>query len=231
MSPEDSVKLANRISLILGGILCTVLIFLAFNRIDVGPSFTTALTLIFLVILIFGMHVVGKIFNIKYLVLRPSPAFSTDTWKKASWQGKLLLLLIIPEVIFFAWSAITNTQVPSLLLRILIFLELTHFFLINSVFGKTIKQANRELYGKEEGDRLYAAQQKQIHSIFRTFQPLYDWSFFLGINGLEFVFGVVILAQLVPTFNKNQLISIVVFLIAVQDMIILFFLSKRKKAH
>ncbi len=182
-------------------------------------------------------RIIGEIFDIKYYKLFklnpfPSGEYWMEIWKNSSPLGKFLQFLIIPEILFLIYLAITNNELLSGLWLPLF----VHIWLLYKVCGTQIGASYRKRYGKEMGDAMYKATYTTIKQTpNRLGARLLNFKFILFIlivNPLEVLIIIYLLNGLFQRESANTYVIVlfsVITIIAIQDLIVLDKLNKKSK--
>lgn len=193
------------------------------------------LTFIAIVFWYITTRIIGEIFDIKYYKLFKLNPFSfsgswIEIWTNSSSLGKLLLFLIIPEILFLIYLAITNNELLSgLWLPLFI-----HAWFLYKVCGKQIRVSYRKHYGKEMGDAIYKSAYIAIkqtpYSLGARLINLKFILFVLVVNPLE----VIVIIYLLNGFIRPEMADVftiilftVLTIIAIQDLLVLDRITKR----
>lgn len=245
MSTEKAIKwgtyfLLGWITVIIGSAWIIAVSFnidpFGFNSGNFQYGSIAILTFIAIVFWYITTRIIGEIFNIKYYKLfRLNPLASSgswlEIWTKCSPLGKLLLFLIIPEILFLIYLAVTNNELLSRLWLPLF----AHAWLLYRVCGKEIRASYQKHYGKEMGDAIYNTTYTTIkqtsYSLGARLINLKFILFVLVVNPLEVIITIYLLNGLIQPESANTFVIIlfvILTFIAIQDLIILDRLTRKR---
>ena len=170
-----------------------------------------------------------RFFYIKYYKLFKLNPFSSggywlEIWKTSPPLGKFLQFLIIPEILFLVYLAITNNELLSSLWLPLF----VHAWLLYKVCGKQIRASYRKHYGKAMGDAMYKATYTTIkrtpYSLGARLINLKFILFVLVVNPIEVIIAIYFLNGFIRP-EAADVFTIILFTIlaavAIQDLLVL----------
>lgn len=237
ITPEKAFKLSERLLLLWLGIFFAGTLFLAFaynidpigykNEGNINVIFLFVSLIIWIVIYSVVLHVIGRIFSIKYFTFRINPLYSPDVWKRSSLAGKILMLLVIPEVIFIVLLMATGKGTGSGL----VFLLLGHISVIYAVNQKAIKEQYAQWYGKEEAERVYEFTQHSfdLSTYFKTIDAKY--LLFIAILIIfEFVITIGVVEVVYP-IKDAWFVYVVLFFLLIPQVIITLYLKDKGRLN
>lgn len=187
------------------------------------------LTFIAIIFWYITTRIIGEIFDIKYYKLFKLNPFSSggywmEIWESSSALGRFLLFLIIPEILFLTYLAITNNELLSGLWLPLF----AHAWFLFKVCGKQIRASYRKHYGKEIGDAIYKSTYTTIKQTpYSLGARLINFKFILFVlvvNLIEFIIAIYFLNGFIRP-ETADFFTIILFTIlaavAIQDLLVL----------
>ncbi len=192
---------------------------------DMNIGFVLLSTFAIIIFHTIFLHIVGKIFKIKYFLFHFNSSFYPDVWRKSSIWGKIITMLLIPEFLIIYYLMFSGQSIGGLWL-----LPFIHISIIYSVSRKAIVENYQKLYGKEEGEKVYEiVQQSMQPSTYIKSLSLKYFLIIIPLNLLEFVIAAITIYIVIPNSPDSWFYFLLLFFFFILQDVALLYLKDREK--